>query len=169
MQVERGPFFETNSSSTHSISLDKDTIPKLIDRLYASAGVCRLYTGQFGWTTERFTDSATKAAYALTWTKSFIEYKLDQLGLGTQEALEAMLVQVIQEHQPEIREVLFIPSADDGYPWGYIDHQSIEVFVRKDGTIHGGGPGATIFRDKETLKRFIFSPKSILYIGNDNE
>lgn len=43
--------------------------------------------------------------------------------------------------------------------WGYIDHQSIE---------HGGGLGAEIFKDEETLERFIFDPNSVLVIDHDN-
>jgi len=70
----------------------------------------------------------------------------------------AMLRNVIAEVTGACR-VTFEPQTWDSYPWGYIDHQSIE---------DDGGAGMAAFETYYTLKNFIFDTRSILFIDNDN-
>lgn len=67
MKQIRQSAFETNSSSSHSITISYgDYTP---DKLYVENGVLEIYTGEFGWEHEDYYDAATKAAYCLTWLK----------------------------------------------------------------------------------------------------
>lgn len=139
----RKSVFETNSSSTHSITLGREDFEISKQGLDVEGNVVKIYPGEFGWGPERFSDSATKASYALAWVK---EYS----GPREEDYLE-MLEEVIGDVTG--CEVEFVKSSDED--WGYIDHQSQKV-------------GKDIFVDKDTLKNFIFNPNSILEIDHDN-
>ena len=148
--VKRIGLFETNSSSSHSISIaqtlhyqttlrnslarvDKTKILK--DTLPISDGKVTIVQGEFGWGEERYTDAATKASYALTHAS---RNDPDQL---------AMLRRVLER---ECKcEVVFSDVE------GYIDHQS-------QGTAHEA------FESEEKLHQFIFNPASVLHIDHDN-
>ena len=52
-----------------------------------------------------------------------------------------------------------MPENSSYYPWGYIDHQSIEG---------DGGAGEPAVESEGTLRNFIFNPKSSLETDNDN-
>ncbi len=64
MNTIRKGVFETNSSSTHSISLEQgdewDTIEADDD------GIIRIYTRDFGWEWQKYSDARTKAEYCYT-------------------------------------------------------------------------------------------------------
>lgn len=151
MKVIRHGLFETNSSSTHSISIsDKAGV---LDILPVEAGVCKVYPGEFGWEEDTYHGAVIKASYCLTHAKSRPEY-----GLGDGERELQMLEEVIKENTGA-EKVEFVPNDDGFHPWGYIDHQSIEC---------DGGAGEPAFASKESLKSFIFNPDSWLKIDNDN-
>jgi len=159
MKQIRQSAFETNSSSCHSITIAAgEFIP---DTLPVEDGVCSIYTGEFGWTPEDFTDAATKAAYCLTWIKQMANRGRSRLTVEPEpqppSREEQMLVNVIKS-VTGATDVRFVPS-DDYWPWGYIDHQSIE-----------GEGGALIpaWFSEETLRSFIFNPNSVLHTDNDN-
>ena len=65
-----------------------------------------------------------------------------------------MLTEVLKE-ETGASKVEYRQSDDQYYLYGYIDHQSHEVCE-----------GA--FKNKETLRNFIFNPKSYLHTDNDN-
>ena len=116
-KIRRG-VFETNSSSSHSISLGRATKKTQWDTLPVDKErVCTIHEGDFGWDTEEFTNPATKASYCFTYAKGDPELML-------------MLGEVIKEQLGDDIDVEFI-DAD-----GYIDHQSLdvaeEVFESKD-------------------------------------
>ena len=146
MKTTRHSVFETNSSSTHSISIAEGKF--VSDKIPMQENVCAIYPGEFGWGPDEFNDAATKASYCLTWIKA-----------TGNEQYEDMLISVIQKGT-KAKDVQFL-SSGDYYPWGYIDHQSLEE----------DNPGAELFESEnpeETLEKFIFNPKSILTIDNDN-
>lgn len=128
--------FETNSSSTHSISIAASS-----DGVYETLpvddnGVVHLRGGEFGWGWCKYRDAETKANYC-----AITVYDCDDK--------RSMLVDVIKE-VTGATEVLFDLNAS------YIDHQSNHVAYKA-------------FESKETLKEFIFNPKSVLRTGNDND
>lgn len=141
MKVIRRGVFETNSSSTHTITIAPgEILPP--DTLPVEDGVCRIYPGEFGWDIWDYWDAATKASYALTFayqTKSEERLKL--------------LKEVVQAETG--LPVEFVEAGDKFYARGYIDHQSDSVC-------------APAFVSKEALRAFIFNPKSKLHTDNDN-
>lgn len=141
MKTTRHNVFETNSSSTHSISINSTT--ELYDSITPDAnGVITLTGGEFGWEWKQYNDALTKANYCA----------IDVYGNAE---LEKMLRDVIMEHTGA-KDVVFAFTTDyrkDTY--SYIDHQSF-------GTSHPA------FSSSDNLKNFIFNPKSYLFTGNDN-
>lgn len=138
--------FETNSSSTHSITVMGgangiyDTLP--VD----DNGTVYLTGGEFGWGWEKFSDAITKANYAA-------------VDVFSDPVKSQMLKEVIMEHTGA-KEVIFnfTKNYDDDINdnQSYIDHQSV-------------GTSFSAFKDKQTLKNFIFGVDSWLFTGNDNE
>ncbi len=142
-KVTRHAVFETNSSSSHSISISPDEV--LTDKLAVHNGVCQIHDGEFGWGVEVFSDASTKASYCYTYARA---------NKGTGNLLQTIserplnMLQEVIEEQMECK-VEFVSDE------GYIDHQSEETCI-------------AAFKDRDTLRRFIFSPKSILNIDHDN-
>jgi hypothetical protein len=101
--------FETNSSSSHSISLAKEDKQFVLDTLYPDQhGVVRIHGGQYGWEWFKHNDAETKASYV---AQSFANQS-DKLEL---------FAEVIKT-QTGADDVQFI-GLDDGY----IDHDSYGV------------------------------------------
>lgn len=146
MKQVRTSAFETNSSSSHSITLSDDT--EINDFLYVSPdGVCTIFTGEYGWEIREYTDAGTKASYIATYVKNY----------GTDESkkkYEEMLFKVVKE-VTGAKEVEIVGEKDDFYEFGHIDHES--VYVPLD-----------VLGNEETLKKFIFDKKSVLRTDNDN-
>lgn len=134
MKKIRRKVFETNSSSSHSISI-VECEEELYDTIYPDEkGVIFLGGQEFGWEWERYTDAETKANYCAIDCWDDVDRR-------------EMLIELLQEHTGAIT-----IEFDDS---GYIDHQS-------------SGTSSDAFFDKQSLKDFIFNPKSILFTGNDN-
>ena len=139
-KVRRG-IFETNSSSSHSISIASgdNWAGKITDNI-------TIETGEYGWEYERYSDFYSKASYALTWCKQY----------GSEQQV-SMLRKVIKEYTGS-KKVTFKKSGGDGewdYDWGYIDYRSNEV-------------GEEAFKDEKTLKQFLFNRASVVITDNDN-
>lgn len=142
MKTTRQGAFETNSSSTHSITINSKNV--LFDSITPdSYGVINLFGGQFGWEWETYDAPIVKANYCAI-------HALGDL------AQTEMLVNVIKVHTGA-KEVKIHASLDyDNRNRSYIDHQSV-------------GTANDAFESEETLKNFIFNRYSILYTGNDND
>lgn len=131
--------FETNSSSSHSISIasGSEFIVDTTSLVPDSNGNITLIGGEYGWAWEKFPDAYTKANYCAVACK----YNDSHIN---------MLIDVIKE-QTGAEDIIFAFTDDS-----YIDHDSTDVY-------------APAFSSKETLKNFIFNKLSLLYTGNDNE
>jgi hypothetical protein len=140
MKNIRHSVFETNSSSTHSISIAEDSEGLYETIIPDDDGVITLVGGEFGWEWEVYNDAWTKANYAA-------------IDSCTSKEKTDMLIKVIKEHTGA-KEVII--NADNSYDGSYIDHQSI-------------GTTNFAFQDEKTLKTFIFSAQSYLFTGNDND
>ena len=128
--------FETNSSSSHSISISNTRVISLNNSceiletiIPDDNGVVYLEGGEFGWENLNYHDALSKANYCL----------IDSI--GNQNKLE-MLISVIKE-------VTGAKEVNIDNVNGYIDHQS-------------EGTSNKAFSSKETLKNFIFNRDSIL-------
>lgn len=142
--------FETNSSSSHSISIAKGNEEFLMDSIIPDEyGHIHLRGGEFGWSWEKFNDALTKANYCAVHASDPANLKRDAAHL------KEMLVEVIKD-QTGASEVVFELSTDwDSPNHSYIDHQS-------------AGVAQEAFASKETLRNFIFNRNSRLFTGNDN-
>ena len=141
MKTIRKSDFETNSSSTHSISID-DSGANYTSITPDRDGNIVLKGGQFGWEIGDFNDPLTKANYCA----------VDQL---SDEDNIKMLKNVLME-QTGAKRIVFDFSEDYKHTnWSYIDHQSV-------------GTSNNAFKSEETLRDFIFSKDSVLHTDNDN-
>lgn len=161
-QIRRG-IFETNSSSTHSITI-VDTGGGLMDTslLRKGASVIYLNSREFGGEREEYTDAQSKAEYlaiyAVDWARS------------RSKEFQDILVNILKE-QTGCAEVIFrfitynmaqtiAIAVAEQYPFcgmfdfchfAGIDHNAVEY-----------GELDYIFEDEEKLRQFIFNPKSRL-------
>jgi len=139
MKNFRTSVFETNSSSTHSVSIYAAT-KGLYDTITPNEeGVIHLEGDDFGWEWQSYNDSLVKANYAAIFSRKSPVYR-------------DMLIEVIKDHTGA-KEIIFGES-------GYIDHQS---------DLSEGGDAEKAFDTPITLKNFLFHPESWLFTGNDNE
>ena len=148
MKQLRKSVFETNSSSSHSISIDStgaiDTslIPDDNGVLILGYG-CNV---EFGWEQEEYNDAETKAVYSYL-----------QAAASDNEKYTTMLYDVIMK-QTAAKEVIFAVGTqygDDNY--GYIDHQSAIYEA-----------GYEPFDSEAKLRDFIFKRGSYIETDNDN-
>lgn len=172
MKKIRKSVFETNSSSTHSITLcdtefllDNSIIPD-------EDGNIVINGGDFGWEHEIYNDAWTKLNYIGTYIKEWypedevcisgkyllgkkIEFILnenneqDEIVEHLSKKLKVILTTVIKE-QTGCNNLIFDQIN------GYIDHQSVE-----DKNYH------YLFEEPEKLRNFIFNKKSILKTDSD--
>jgi hypothetical protein len=105
MKNIRSSVFETNSSSTHSISISKDSYGILETIVPNDNGIIILIGGEFGWEWEKYNDALTKANYCA----------VDNINNRD------MLIEVIKEHTGAKDVVIAI---DESWNSSYIDHQS---------------------------------------------
>ena len=144
MKRERHGVFETNSSSSHSISIDENTI--MLDTYLIPDEEGNLYIAgeSFGWEWAKYNDARTKAQYCFA----------DSYG---NESRMDMLKEVLME-QTQAKEIVLPTEAEDNWsvPGGAsVDHES-------------SGTSGEAFASKETLRNFIFNMNSVLFTGNDN-
>lgn len=97
-KIVRNSVFETNSSSTHSLTVAKDNQEFVIDPIYPDQnGIVRVEGQEFGWGWEKHNDSLTKLAYAF------------------QDGGNFDLIKEVVQEQTGATEVIFVEG-------GYIDH-----------------------------------------------
>jgi hypothetical protein len=102
-KLVRNSVFETNSSSSHSISVSKDNMDFVMDTIYPDQdGVITVLGQEFGWAWLKFNDAMTKLAYLMQ----------DQGNSHMDKIIE-----VVKE-QTGALEVIFDANG------GYIDHES---------------------------------------------
>jgi hypothetical protein len=146
----RQAVFETNSSSTHSLSISSSSTDLLDTLPLNEQGEVVLNGGQFGWEVEDYSDASTKASYAAIYVSEWSGEKSAEF----KEVLDTVIKQ-----QTGCSNVVYDLSTDWSHPreTSYIDHQSVE-----------GGQLDYLFEDPELLRQFIFNPRSILHTDNDN-
>lgn len=174
----RNKVFETNSSSCHSISIEKCE-SSLYDRLYPNEdGDIVLDGGEFGWGYDEYRDASTKANYIAVAIrllenaaedfntaseerkKVFTYYSLPGFADKNYFAIKSIFEKVIK-NQTGCNNIIYNFSTKYDYEsdlnYAYIDHQSFE-----------DGEDAEWMLNEEEVFNFIFSPNSQLVIDNDN-
>lgn len=140
--------FETNSSSSHSITVSDDSSYDLMDLSLVpdQDGVITLNGQSFGWEWRRYNDAMTKAVYCAVDNGKDEDTEEDD---EKNNSYKNLIKEVIKE-QTGAKKVVFNISDDD-----YIDHQSV-------------GTSYEVRQTKESLRNFIFNKNSWLFTGNDN-
>jgi hypothetical protein len=145
MRQIRRSVFETNSSSCHSVAVAGGVEPgDLLDSLPVdNGGQVSLMPGEFGRSYDFTNDVRMKASYCSTYARNY----------GIEADIE-LLVKVICEHTGADTVLFDENTAPYSDPEGFIDHQSIDV-------------AQSVFFDEDTLKLFIFHPRSTLRLDAD--
>jgi hypothetical protein len=153
--------FETNSSSSHSLTIvsnnKKNTIASIMETIACIRASHLRLSGKvdvsvdmigFGWEFEKYNGFHTKTAYLLTGIFLSNQNSWEYAKENSHEL--QMLMKVIRE---EVGLDLELP---DKSLVSYIDHQSSDVYKEA-------------FESESVLKMFLFNPESYLETGNDNE
>lgn len=110
MHTIRSNVFETNSSSTHSLTISKDVVPYTSIRTDYEDNI-RIKLGEFGWGPYKTNDANEKASYVFTALKDDdSQFKTD-------------IVAMIKQHAKCRGEVIIEENEN-----AHIDHQSIGIF-----------------------------------------
>lgn len=152
IQIRKG-FFETNSSSTHSITLGDAQEMSICTSLRPNKYGTVIIDGgcEFGWEQDTYYDAKTKSAYAWIIIRDWSE-PTDIFSPDSKSKEERLkMFENVIKNQTGCREIVYF---DDS---GYIDHQSVE-----------GDAYNWLFESEEVLHNFIFNKNSILETDNDN-
>ena len=147
----RQAVFETNSSSTHSLSISSGSTDILDTLPLNEQGEVVLNGGEFGWDVEDYTCADIKASYAAIYVSEWS---------GEKSADHKKVLDTVIKQQTGCSNVVYDFYTDwsyDAQEPSYIDHQSVE-----------GGQLDYLFEDPEVLRQFIFNPRSVLHTDNDN-
>jgi hypothetical protein len=144
MKQIRSQVFETNSSSTHSISVAEEGEGVLGTLPIDKKGVVTIGGGEYGWEQESYNDPYTKADYLAIYAREcYPEEGIAGVSLWD------ILCDVIKD-QTGCKEAKYVKG-------GFIDHQSV-----------GSNDYHWVFESPEKLRLFIFSHASYLETDNDN-
>ncbi|MFA6989755.1 MAG: hypothetical protein WC197_06780 [Candidatus Gastranaerophilaceae bacterium] len=183
----RKSIFETNSSSTHSIIFSKEN--GIDQTIKSENGIIKIEVGEYGWDVDSFYYPQEKASYLATAIKNYYSDEKRKILIENfvnaikeiSGATDVFIIPISGENKfnkmIEVAEKLRKQGLDipltkaveitkekereEEEYWGYIDHQS--------------GPGEQpenwdeVLRDKESIKKFIFSSANYFTTGNDNE
>lgn len=163
----RSGVFETNSSSTHSLSISTNTSSMIDPPLPESIlieGEVHVFPGEFGWEQETYYDVDSKLSYLYTSAIYTARCSLDlnelqKINPNDPEYINEnprlkMIVDAVKQHAGV--NVVFHVEDDKYYPFGYIDHQSFDVC---DDVWNGG---------IESVIAFVFNSQSYFETDNDN-
>lgn len=143
MKTIRNNTFETNSSSTHSI-----TVSNTHDWNYnLPITVTPEWYGEFGWEWETWSSIEEKIAYMI---RCLVSYDY------TKKTLQDK-VKPIQERLRNLGIYFDLPTYEE-WEDGYVDHEDWYQAEMEE-----------IYNDDDTLLRFLLSNNSYIEGGNDNE
>lgn len=139
-QIRRG-VFETNSSSTHSICITKDTVlDKILDHV-------EFELGEFGWEYSILRSTYQKASYLYTAAVNFDQYNKTNYVEKIKQLLD----------KNDISCIFFKRDKSCTFENGYVDHsQDLDIFLED------------VCNDAGKLLRYLFSSESFIITGNDN-
>lgn len=148
MKQVRNNVFETNSSSTHSICITKDDI------LDEKTDIVGFSIGEFGWECDEFSSLWNKASYLYTgllYTENF------DLLEKMKSFLDKNNIRYTFE-EPQFETFEYQGKEYKNLKEGYIDHGNELFDFLND-----------ICNDENKLMKFLFSSKSFIITGNDND
>ena len=165
MKVIRNNIWETNSSSSHTVSINgKENITK-----YAFVGDSKslaVYLDEYGWNGDPCDDFMSKLEYAMCMVlmTEYPDFKYwDEDFDVNQTVLESLdgyqlLLNAVRTQFPGCKEIA-IKKNRGFYPYGYIDHQSCENYSSLRDFLEDWNL---------TAERYLFDYGVVVHIGNDN-
>ena len=147
MKTIRTNCFETNSSSTHSITIDSTMISA---KRWVGSDIAgrKIYPGEFGWEWKKFSSFEKKASYF--WTL-VAEYSCED---GPRKQLRDRLGRLAEKYNFEL-------MSSDRDTYAYVDHglEHYEKFLRMHPELNTDAG----------LYEFLTSKSAWIMLGNDNE
>ena len=166
MKVIRNSVWETNSSSSHTVSIrGKKNITK-----YAFVGDSKslgIHLDEYGWSGPDCDDFMSKLEYAMCMVlmTEYPDFRYwDEHGFTVnQTVLESLdgyqlLLSAVRTQFPDCKEIV-IKKNDGYYPYGYIDHQSCENYSSLRDFLEDWNL---------TAERYLFDYGVVVHIDNDN-
>jgi hypothetical protein len=150
----RKAVFETNSSSSHSLTLSKgDVQMRTFSPETVKAGRFAVGCDEYGWNWERFYKPENKLWYLVTAATGGC---IDAHGSPEEVTAELretnskidQICRVVEQHTGV--ELVMIPGSE-----GYIDHESV-------------GEDSKVYESDEVLRQFLFGTDAFVETGNDN-
>lgn len=151
----RNSVFETNSSSTHSVSIAEGTDADLTDTIKPNEnGEIVLTTDEYGWEVAAYSHVIDRLSYATTYAmQTARSYEETGIVYNFNHPNILLLIDTVKEHTGATSVKI---AKEAGYrEYGYIDHQSEKR-------------AAEIFKNKKKLEHFLFNPESEFSTNNDN-
>ena len=156
VQVRNG-VFETNSSSTHAVSvcafdINKHEIPETIV----------FETGDFGWEINNYTDVNSKASYL--WTAVVSEYQY----LDEEEDLiriKAAFTKILND--AGVKNVYFKDAGYKTSEWVDRPYLDIDGYIDHAGDLFGWAN--EMIEEPNLLLGYLFNDESLVSTGNDND
>ena len=149
MKQIRKNVFETNSSSSHSLTISPNT--PIID----NTRKLNIHMDYFGWGYEEYNDIETKFNYLYTMIREYHYFDARESGYKETEKYKKYTEEL--KFFTDILDGLGVEYEINELENGSIDHQSQTYeYINK------------FKKDKDLLIRWLFNPESILYIDNDN-
>lgn len=151
-QVRRS-VFETNSSSSHSLTLGKAAlVAPMLFQSERELGVVEVPLGRFGWEQDTYNAFHDKLSYVVTQIATMLNLHYDMEQSEARAKLYAdprmvLVSKVVREFAGVELEVAPTP--------GYVDHQSV-------------GLCDELFADEAKLRQFLFDETSLFETDNDN-
>jgi hypothetical protein len=154
LQIRQG-VFETNSSSTHAISICKYEGQPIPESIYFGFG-------EFGWDDEVYDDHESKAAYLWTAVCGHYYYEDDKPKI---EEIKAALTKILNDNG--VKSVEFATGE-------YVESYNKEYkYLRFDGYIDHGWElikwVENMLEDPDLLIGYLFNTESFVNTGNDND
>jgi hypothetical protein len=157
----RHAVFETNSSSTHSITMGPASEGLIDTGWYINEnGHIRIPLMEFGWEDEDYSDFESKLAYASLyvrdWARAGSYGERDDEKDAEKKALYWSILLNVVQARTKCTDLVW-ESSYSKWAEGYIDHQSVE-----------SNDLDYLFEDPARLDDFLFSTESVLHTQNDN-
>ncbi len=156
----RHSVFETNSSSTHSLTIGKGKaqLPDLDE-----GNILRIETGEYGWEQESYSSPNSRLSYVFTYVMNGAFDKLKYVVDVVKKETNAAAIFINDVNVDDLigkteAELALVKTDRSYYDWGYIDHQSIG----------DDGPAGLNISNEDDLRNFLFNESSSFETDNDN-
>jgi hypothetical protein len=164
----RQSVFETNSSSTHTISISMSDEYKSVLEKMSGEGIAST-SGQFGWEYDIYGDTWDKASYLWTGiivSDCFTKDQVDKIEDNIKTVLgEYGIVPTFEPYKEDSYEL------KDGTVRHYLTFEHFAYIDHSEGLVEWLGslfPNDGQDIDEELLLEYLFNPNSCVFTGNDN-